>query len=168
VITSQAGVSSVTRRQLAELIEKRDAAWSDGTPVRLVLRPRSDGDHALLASLDPLVELALNQATARKGMVMAITDLEAVAAVTRLRGGLGTCSLSLLHAGNYKLSTLALDGIAPTVANVNNASYRVVNRMHVATLGAPTGVANQLITYLQSPEGLALLDLLGHSTRFSR
>ena len=166
--TSVDGVDGVTRQQLAEMLEKPGAAWRDGTPVRLVLRPRSDGDHMLLASMGPLVQLALDHALARKGMVMAITDQEAAAAIARLRGGLGTCSLALLRSGAYKLQPLALDGVAPTVTNVNNASYRIVNRMHVATLGAPTGLANEMITYLQSTDGLAMLDLLGHSTRFSR
>jgi phosphate transport system substrate-binding protein len=166
--TSVTGVTGVTRQQLAEMLEKPEASWPDGTPVRLVLRPRSDGDHDLLASMGPLVELALEHAMGRKGMVMAITDHEAAAAVVRLRGGLGTGSLALLRSGAYNLNALALDGVAPTVANVNNASYRIVNRMHVATLGAPAGAAIELITYLQSTDGLAMLDLLGHSTRFSR
>jgi phosphate transport system substrate-binding protein len=166
--TSMAGVSGLTRAQLAEMIEDPRAAWPDGTPVRLVLRPKSDGDYVLLASMGPLVELALERANARAGMVIAITDQEAADAVARLRGGLGTCSLSLLRSGLNNLVPLALDGVAPTVANIENASYRIVNRMHIATLGAPTGVALELINFLQLPDGLALLAQLGHSTRLRR
>ena len=163
--TSMAGVSGLTRAQLAEMIDDPKATWPDGTPVRLVLRPKTDGDYVLLASMGPLVELALERANARVGMVVAITDQEAVDAVARLRGGLGTCSLSLLRAGSNNLVPLALDGVAPTVANIENASYRIVNRMHIATLGAPAGVALELINFLQSPDGLTLLAQLGHSTR---
>ena len=173
VTTSMAGVSGLTRAQLAEMIEDPKAAWPDGTPVRLVLRPKADGDYVLLASMGPLVELALERANARAGMVIAITDQEAADAVARLRGGLGTCSLSLLQsgfksAGLNNLVPLALDGVAPTVANIENASYRIVNRMHIATLGAPAGMALELINFLQSPDGLALLAQLGHSTRMRR
>ena len=166
--TSMAGVSGLTRARLAEMIEDPRATWPDSTPVRLVLRPKTDGDHVLLASMGPLVELALERANARAGMVVAMTDQEAVDTVARLRGGLGACSLSLLRAAPQNLVPLALDGVAPTVANVENASYRIVNRMHVATLGAPTGMAVEVISYLQSPDGLALLAQLGHSTRFRR
>ena len=166
--TAMAGVSGLSRARLAEMIEDPRATWPDGTPVRLVLRPKSDGDYVLLASMGPLVELALERANARAGMVVAITDQEAVDAVVRLRGGLGAFGLSLLRAGPQTLVPLALDGVAPTVANVENASYRIVNRMHVATLGAPTGTALALIQFLQSPDGLALLAQLGHSTRISR
>ena len=166
--TSMQGVSGVTRKRLAEMIEDPHATWPDGTPVRLVLRPKSDGDHVLLASLGALVELALERATTRPGMVIAITDQEAADAVARLRGGLGTCSLALLRSGAPSLVALAVDGVAPTVANVENASYRIVNRMHVATLGPPKGLALELLSYLQSPDGLVLLAQLGHSTRFRR
>jgi phosphate transport system substrate-binding protein len=162
------GVTGLTRPQLAEMIEDPRATWPDGTPVRLVLRPKSDGDYVLLASMGALVELALARANAREGMVIAITDQEAADAVARLRGGLGTCSLSLLRAGALNLVPLALDGVAPTVANVENASYRIVNRMHIATLGAPAGMALELVNYLQSPDGLALLAQLGHSTKLRR
>ena len=166
--TSMPGVTGLTRPQLAEMIEDPRATWPDGTPVRLVLRPKSDGDYVLLASMGALVELALARANAREGMVIAITDQEAADAVARLRGGLGTCSLSLLRAGALNLVPLALDGVAPTVANVENASYRIVNRMHIATLGAPAGMALELVNYLQSPDGLALLAQLGHSTKLRR
>jgi phosphate transport system substrate-binding protein len=166
--TSMQGVSGLTRARLAEMIEDPRATWPDGTPVRLVLRPKSDGDFVLLASMGPLVELALERANARAGMVIAITDQEAVDAVARLRGGLGAFGLSLLRAGPQTLVPLALDGVAPTVANVENASYRIVNRMHVATLGEPSGMALELIRFLQSPDGLAMLAQLGHSTRISR
>jgi phosphate transport system substrate-binding protein len=166
--TRMSGVSNLTRTQLAEMIEDPRAAWPDGTPVRLVLRPRGDGDQVLLASMGPLVELALERAASRSGMVVAVTDQEAADAVLRLRGGLGGCGLSLLRSGFEQLVPLALDGVAPTVANIENASYRIVNRMHVATLGAPAGAALELIDFLKSPDGMALLAQHGHSTRISR
>jgi len=166
--TAMPGVTGLTRTRVAEMIEDPRATWPDGTPVRLVLRPKSDGDFVLLASMGPLVELALERATSRAGMVIAITDQEAVDAVARLRGGLGAFALSLLRSGAQTLVPLALDGVAPTVANVENASYRIVNRMHVATLGAPTGAALELIGFFQSAEGQAMLAQLGHSTRISR
>jgi phosphate transport system substrate-binding protein len=166
--TGMPGVTGLTRVQLAEMIEDPHATWPDGTPVRLVLRPKSDGDYVLLASMGPLVELALERASSRAGMVVAITDQEAVDAVARLRGGLGACGLPLLRFGSNSLTPLSLDGVAPTVANVENASYRIVNRMHVATKGPPAGLAADLISYLQAPEGQALLAQLGHSTRVPR
>ena len=129
---------------------------------------KSDGDYQLLASMGPLVELALERASSRAGMVVAITDQEAVDAVARLRGGLGACGLPLLRFGTNSLTALSLDGIAPTVANVENASYRIVNRMHLATKGPPTGLAADLIGYFRAPEGQALLAQLGHSTRVPR
>ena len=168
LVTSMQGASGLSRSQLAEMIEDPRATWPDSTPVRLVLRPKSDGDFVLLASMGPLVELALERANARAGMVVAMTDQEAVDALARLRGGLGSCGLSLLLAGPPNLFPLALDGVAPTVANIENASYRIVNRMHVATMGPPAGLALELIAYLASPDGLALLAQLGHSTRFRR
>ncbi len=166
--TSVTGVTGLTRAQLAEMIEGARTTWPDGTPVRLVMRPRTDGDYVLLASMGALVELALERAYARAGMVVAVTDQEAVDTVARLRGGLGTCSLALLRAGAHTLAPLALDGVAPTVANVENATYRIVNRMHVATRGAPLGLAQELIGYFQSAQGMALLAQFGHSTRLGR
>lgn len=168
VVTSMPGVTGLTRQQLAEMIEDPRTTWPDGTPVRLVLRPKTDGDFALMASMGPLVELALERASSRAGMLVAITDQEAADSVSRLRGGLGACGLSLLHYGSRLLKPLALDGVEPTVSNVQNASYRIVNRMHVVTLGPPKGLALELVDYLLSPEGGALLATLGHSTRISR
>ncbi|KNZ31345.1 MAG: hypothetical protein AD742_17390 [Methylibium sp. NZG] len=166
--TAMPGLTGLTRARLSEMIEDPRATWPDGTPVRLVLRPKTDGDHVLMASMGPLVEMALARASARAGMVVAMTDQEAVDAVVRLRGGLGAFGLSLILASAPSLSLLALDGVAPTVANVENATYRIVNRMHVVTLGEPRGAALELVQFLQSPDGLTMLAQLGHSTRIAR
>jgi phosphate transport system substrate-binding protein len=168
VMTSMPNVGNLTRKQLADFIDDPAATWPDGTPVRVVLRPRNDGDFALLASMGALVELALERAQARDGMLVAVTDQEATDAVARLRGGLGTCGLAMLQPGMHRLVPLALDGVAPTVANVENASYRIVNRMHIATNGPAKGLALELIQHLRSPAGTELLARLGHSTRFAR
>jgi len=166
IVTSMTGVTGLTREQLAEKIDDPRSTWPDKTPVRMVMRPKADPDFALLASMGALVELALERASKRAGMVVAITDQEAADTVARLRGGLGAVGLSMLLAGTHSLTPLALDGVAPTVANVENASYRIVNRMHVVTMGPPAGPALDLLDFLKSPDGLALLARLGHSTRF--
>jgi phosphate transport system substrate-binding protein len=166
--TRQAEVRELTRREFAEMLERPGATWPDGTPVRLVMRPRTDGDHILLAGMGPLVQLALDHATAREGMVTAYTDHEAAEAIARLRGGLGPCSLALLRSGSFELRALTLDGVAPTVANVDNTTYRVVNRMHLVTLGPPKGLARELIEFFKTPEGQLQLAELGHSTRIAR
>lgn len=85
--SSQDTTRNLTMGEVAALYAGKRTHWSDGTPVRLVLRPTSDGDTELLAAFSPEVRAALEQAQRREGMVLGMTDQETVDAIERLPGG---------------------------------------------------------------------------------
>lgn len=87
--SSQDTTRNLTMGEVAALYAGKRTHWSDGTPVRLVLRPTSDGDTELLAAFSPEVRAALEQAQRREGMVLGMTDQETVDAIERLPGGAG-------------------------------------------------------------------------------
>ena len=88
LVTAKPGVTALSAAQVAALYG-RQARWPDGSPVRLVLRPAVDIDHALLAGLSPAMPAVLADALAREGMVVTATDREAADAVERLPGAIG-------------------------------------------------------------------------------
>jgi len=163
IATTKAGVTDLTRAQIADLYAGRTSHWADGQPVRLVLRPASDGDSALLASLSPEIKSALATAMAREGMVTGMTDQDAVDAIERLPGGLGTASLALLQSERRRAHPVSIDGIAPTPANVLAGRYPYVKQLYVVTrVGAPASVAG-FVAFIGSEAGRRVLADTGHA-----
>ena len=155
--TAKDTVQGLTLTQIADLYAGKQTKWGDGQPVRLVLRPPSDGDTALLASFSSGVKIALATAMAREGMFTAMTDQDSADAIERLPGGLGTSSLALLTAEHRRARALPIDGIAPTVANVASGRYPYVKPLYLVFKdGAPASVT-QFIAFVGSPAGKRIL-----------
>lgn len=160
--TATPGVPGLSLHQVAELYAGRQTRWADGTPVRLVLRPASDGDTVQLASFSNEIGPALAASMAREGMVVAMTDQETVDAIERLPGGLGTTSLALLLSERRRARPLAIDGIEPSLANVASGRYPHVKTMALVVRPDATSAVRQFIGFVNSPPGRALLTELGH------
>ena len=166
--TTKDNVQGLTLTQIADLYAGKQTKWGDGQPVRLVLRPPSDGDTVLLASLSPDVKVALATAMAREGMTTAMTDQDSADAIERLPGGLGTSSLALLMTEHRRARALPIDGIAPTVANVASSRYPYVKPLYLVFKdGAPASVA-QFIAFVGSPAGKRILTESGTDATTAR
>ena len=162
IVTNKPGVDKLSMSQLERLIGDDSPAWSDGTPVRLVLRPVSDGDTALLGEFSPGVKAALAAAHARGGMVRAITDQESASESERLEGSLGTSSLGLLRAEKRKLTVVTIDGIAPTLQNYASGAWPHGKTMMIVTKGRPNLATQKFIDFIASDSGRQILVDLGH------
>ena len=165
VFVSHAKTSSdgISRRAAADYFSGRVANWPDGSPVRVVLRPTSDGDTELQAAFSPDMPAAVKAAHARPGMVIANTDQEAADETARLPGSLGTNTLALLYSEDRRLRVLALDGVVPSVKSLADGTYphhKPLYLLHRGNSVSPTAL--RFIDFVRSDEGRALLAKLGH------
>ncbi|HIE06491.1 MAG TPA: phosphate ABC transporter substrate-binding protein [Desulfarculaceae bacterium] len=58
---------------------------------------------------------------------------------------------------NDSVAAVALDGVAPTMANVRNGSYPVVRGLYSNTRGLPHGLTESFIGFLYSPAGQEII-----------
>jgi phosphate transport system substrate-binding protein len=161
--TTKDGVDGLTMAQIVDLYSGRQPRWGDGKPVRLVLRPPSDGDTALLAAFSPEVKAVLDIAMAREGMVTAMTDQDSATAIERLPGGLGTSTLALLISEQRRARALAIDGVAPTVDNVADGSYRFTKTMYLVVGARRSMAASKFLAFVDSDAGRRILAKAGHT-----
>jgi hypothetical protein len=85
---------------------------------------------------------------------------EAVRAqVTATPGAIGYLSLAYLD-GTTR--ALALNGVAPTVANVTNGTYPLRRTLYLVTLGEPTPAAQAWLDFVRSAEGQRLVAEAGY------
>lgn len=160
--TVKQGVDSLTQAEIADIYAGRQRRWADGQPIRLVLRPASDGDTALLASFSPQIKEALDSAMAREGMVTGVTDQEATDAIERLPGGLGTTTLALLRSEQRSARALAIDGIEPSAENVANGRYRYVKTMYFALRSNAPDTLRRFLDFVASEAGRRVLAQMGN------
>jgi phosphate transport system substrate-binding protein len=154
---------NVTLDQLAEICQGNMVSWPDGSPVRLVLRPKTDSDTAILADLSPSIAAALQTAHGRAGLRIAPTDQDAADAIEDLPGSIGTSTLALIRAEGRAIKPLALDGVRPTAKNVQNGDYALFKTFRIVTgKKALSPIARRFVDFVWSPEGQRILSEAGH------
>jgi phosphate transport system substrate-binding protein len=85
------------RSEVAALFADPDARWSDGVPLRIVLRSRDDSDNVALTDNFPDMAAALQAARRRPDVPAAATDQDNAELAQKINGSLAV--ISLLRSG---------------------------------------------------------------------
>lgn len=163
LVTSRVEPAGLSRERIADMLAGRVAAWPDGRPVRFVLRPDSDVDTALLASMSPAIARALEAARTRPGMNIAATDQDAADAAERIPGAIATCTLALVVSEGRRLHPMPIDGVAPSTRTLADGAYPYQKRMYAVVGASPSAAARRFVEFLGTREARAILESHGHA-----
>lgn len=154
-------VTDLSTRQLEDIFAGRMTRWNQGAALRLVLRPEGDADTQILRNLSPAMNRAVSLAQARPGMLVAVTDPEATALVSRTPGGCGVAGLTSILGDGFPLKTLTLDGIKPTTATLADGSYPLAKDIHLVITALTSPAAMAFLEFIYSKPGRALAQKAG-------
>ena len=160
-VASTNALNDLTLPALTQMLEKPDAAWPDGSRVRVVLRPRDDVDTGIIMSFSPGVAKAMQTALARSGNFVAATDDDAVAAIARLPGAIGGVTLGQMLTEKRPLKVLTLAGKAPTVEAIKSGAYPYYRRHFLAIRADASSAVRRFVAFVQTTDGRRLLDAAG-------
>lgn len=136
--------------------------WADGTPIRLILRPEDDSDTTILKAGFKGIEPALAKARATQGIPVASTDQQALDKAEALPGSLTTSTLTAIIAEGRSLKPIAIDGVAPTIENLENGSYRHFKTLYLITGANLSPLAQEFTDFIRSAEGARVLRETGN------
>ena len=77
----------LTSAEVVEIYAGKRTAWSDGTLIRLVLRPRMDTDARIVMASIPGMEAAASDAARRRGLPVGVSDQDAADRIQAHRTG---------------------------------------------------------------------------------
>ena len=153
LVTSHPSPNGMRSTEIAAIFAAPTAKWADGTPIRIILRPRSDSDTPLLASMFPGMATALKQARRRPEVPVAVTDQDAADLAERVPGSLTGTTLTLVRMEKRDLRFVAIDGVVPTLENLEDGTYPYLRPIYVVLPSAAAAAAARFVRYLRSPEG---------------
>lgn len=153
--------TGLTAAEAVRIYRGETTSWPQGERIRLVLRPKADADTAYLRSLSPALSAAVEEAHARPGMLMAVTNQECDQMIARTPGALGPSTLAQLRTEPLGLRALRWEGAEPTVANMTSGSYPLWKPLYLVLPPALSPAARELLAFLGSPRGRKLLEESG-------
>lgn len=155
----QTGLSS---QQLEEILTGRQQTWSDGSRIKLVLRPSGDTDTQIIRAISPGISQAMQAALARPGMRIALTDQDAAKDIARTPGALGFSTIAQFSSEQLQANILAFNGRMPSLTTLTDRSYPLTKDViAVAVPARITPAAQQFISFVTSPQGLKILEKQG-------
>ncbi len=147
----------LTLSEIADIYSGKKTRWDDGRRIRLVLRPATDSDIALLQSMSSQMKEAVAGALRREGMIVGANDEDAADAIERTAGGFGALTLAIIHAEKRRVHVFALDGIVPSVRTVKDGSYLYLKTYYMMSKRHPPPAVKAFLEFVRSPAGEAIL-----------
>jgi phosphate transport system substrate-binding protein len=163
VIIAEANVArtDMTTAELTAIYAGKVRAWSDGTSIRVILRPEGDVDTQILEALSPTMQAALSAARNKPGMIMAVSDPEANELVMKTAGALGASGLCSLQPKQAGIKVLTFNGVQGTPRNLANGTYPLVKHIRFATTARTSAATLALLEFVYSAKGRAIAEKTG-------
>lgn len=155
-------IKSITTAQIADIYSAKMKTWPDGRPVRPVLRQPGDDNITLAASLSPAIKQALLDAEKIPGLPFAVTDQESADKAESIPGSFSISTLALILSEKRKLRPLPLNGVEPTLENLESGRYPLVRHFYFVLPKDPAPAVKEFIQFVKSPSGRELLKQTGH------
>ena len=161
-VASNHPVANISLEDVARAFDGTLTTWSDGSPLRLIIRSDSDSETTYLRAISPRMNRAVTTAQTRQGLHVAITDADAADALEKIPGAIGTSTLALMVSEQRKLKPLTLDGKSPSVAALARGEYRYFKPVLAVTTTQPPAAVVAFIAFVKSQQGARLLAANGY------
>lgn len=148
VVNPKNRVTDLTAKQLQDIFSGRIDNWrevgGEDRPINLYDRDASSGTREVFW------QEALKKGEVAKKANVVVSNGAMKTAVAGDPYGIGYVSVGHIDA---TVAPVALDGVAPSLANVKNGSYGVARGLYSLTKGEPAGLAKAFLDFLLSPTG---------------
>ena len=157
---TEAGVTNLTGDQLTAIFTAKTTNWKDvggpDEPIVLVTRPTTSGTRALFK------QYALNGQEEASNSALETDDSGTLLqTVSGTAGAIGYIALSYL-VNDSSVSTLSIDGNAPTLENTYSGKWNVWGYEHMYTKGAPNAAVQAYLDYIMSDAYGSKMESLGY------
>jgi phosphate transport system substrate-binding protein len=161
-VTSHPKPDGLKSVELTKIFLAQSPKWADGTPINIVMRTKLDADTILLVNNFPGISAAIDTARQRADVPVAATDQDSFDLAERLPGSFVQAGLSQFLMEPNKLSLVTLDGVEPTLANLESGKYPYDKPFFLVFPAQRSPQAQRLMDFLQTPEGVKILRSTGN------
>lgn len=162
---SKLGVQSITRQQVRDIYAGKVTDWkqlgaSASLPIVVLDRHEDESAKIILRKfiLGPAAEFKVTADS-----VNLYYESDMVDALQTTSGAVGYFSLGYAVSQSVNVTLLPLDGVAPTVANIESGKYTVVRPLGIVTRSAAPAPVRAFIDWITSDEARAIMVSKGYA-----
>ena len=160
--TSYLGPDGFKSTEIADIYKSTNATWPNGSLIRIILRPRSESDTALLGAMFPGMAAAIETARKRPDIPIAATDQDNLTLAERLAGSLAGSSLTPLLTEERNLRLVPIDGVTPSVKALESGAYPFGKVLYFVVPATKKKGTERFIAFINSSRGQQILRATGN------
>lgn len=162
---------NITVRQIRNIYSGKTAywrtlGWPEGGRIIAFQRPEGSGSQTGLQALMGGLPIQVPQPLPDKSLIGTNSLMKQISVGWRgVQPAIGYSYryyATTMYA-NPDAKLLSVDGVAPSVENIQNKGYPFVSDFYAVTNGPPTGNTKLLIDWILSPQGQALIEKTGYT-----
>jgi phosphate transport system substrate-binding protein len=161
-VTSHPKPNGLKSGDIAAIFAAENPKWQDGTPLKIILRPKVDADTALVERTIPDIAAAILRARQRPDVLVAMTDQDNVNLAQRLDGAFSLAGYGQIVAEQSDLRLVAIDGVMPSLDTLANGTYPYEKIFYLVFARDRNAGAEQLLRFLGSDDGRKALLATGN------
>lgn len=154
-VTSHRAVPAMSSAEVIALLGGDQAKWPDSTPVRPILRPRTESDYPPMFAQFAGAEAAIARLRLRREIPVAATDQEALDLAEQIAGSLINSTLAQVITELRNLRFITIDGVEPTVDTLASGAYKITKALNLVRSATLPPQAQAFITFVDTAEGRA-------------
>lgn len=155
--------TDLTTADIVDIFAMKRRTWPDGTPIRVVLRTRRDGDSLFIIERFPATEAVLDATHAKQILPVAQTDQINLDMAEKLEGSFTTSTIAAVISEERNLRILRLDGVAPTLDAIASGAYPHVRPLYFVTTATTSEAGHAFVDFVRSPRGAEILVRCGNA-----
>lgn len=163
LFTARGGTNvSLSVKEVAHIFAGQRTAWPDRKPILIAMRPKTETDIEILGSYSPELKAALDIAVGRSELPILFADQDTLDFLEDNPGSFGAMALAAAVSERRRITPIDLDGVAPTVENLANGTYRLSKAFYFVHAGTPKPSVQKLMAFVRSPAGADILRAAGN------
>lgn len=158
IITSHPTVANITHEDLAAIFSNRRQVWTDGTPIRVILRPKTESTLVSLAETFPDIGRAIEGARNRREVPVATTDQDNFRLAEELSGSLSVALQLQYLTEPARIRALPLDGVAGTPKNLAAGRYPCGCDLYMVVRRDRDALTSELMDFIGGATGRRIIE----------
>jgi phosphate transport system substrate-binding protein len=150
-VSSGAQPHRLSRSEVVAVYDGALRVWPDGNPIKPILRPRSDTTSDLLVASFEGMRAALEKTRKRQDVPVAATDQDNAQLAEKIAHSLAAMTLLQLITERPRVRAIALDGVEPSLARMEDGSYLLRTALHLVVAAQPGPAAQRFIDFTRTP-----------------
>ena len=141
-------VSNLTKDQIKDIFAGNITNWNQvgGANQSITVVTRESGS----GTLDAFNGLVMNGTQITSGAIIQGSNGSVKTSVINTTGAIGYISLGMV---DNTVKALSVDGVAATVANVKNDTYKLWRNLYLVSKGVPNDAASDFLNFIRSSAG---------------